>query len=752
MRRKLFSLALICFVLLPLLLTVRPSHAEPRCFPEAAPAIQHCIDEPFRSFWEQHGGLAVFGYPLTGAYAEQTDSGPITMQFFERVRMEHHPQNAPPHHVQLSHLGRVAVPEPAPASEPQPGCRFFPETGHNICPPFLDTWSSKGLEFGDPGISDAERIALFGLPLTPARTETLSDGRAYTVQWFERARLEDHGGQGVLIGLLGREQAGLDTTSWQAPDPVGASSDPGGFIEVSGSQLVRLGKPVRLKGVNYYPQWRPWADMWDKWNSVQMEQELRMARDQLGINAVRILLPYDVSGDGNVDEDLLRKLREMSHIAGTLDLRLIVTLFDFHDNFPSAGSSSEERQKRYLARLIGNFRGDERIFAWDIHNEPDHYDTWKNGHAPQVLSWLGRMADEVHRLAPHHLVTVGMGRYDNLWQPGPDGRRVIDYSDFISIHIYNSADAVRQLDELRKRTDKPIVIQEFGWPSGPPCTTPGYTEAEQERVYREILMAAEGRTQGIFAWTLRDYDAGPTRRWDTREEHYGLYRPDDTLKPAALALRDYPAAPLPAITITDIPLTDRQRDHKGEPTAKQIAGTKFYVKRDFREAWDMLGGAGSLGLPLSNAFIRNDGRVVQYFEAAVLVQHEDPENDPGFYNLPPIEKIKRLIVPDSLGERAAAGRSFPPPDLLPPPPDNARHFPETGYYVAGDFWSAYENLLGPWRLGPPISGEMEEEINGVPMRVQYFQRGRLEQDPVDNTIYPGKLGTWEWNMRCEAAR
>ena len=47
---------------------------------------------------------------------------------------------------------------------------------------------------------------------------------------------------------------------------------------------------------------------------------------------------------------------------------------------------------------------------------------------------------------------------------------------------------------------------------------------------------------GVLAWTLRDFDAGPTARYDTREEHYGLYRADGSLKPAAAFFKAYDAA------------------------------------------------------------------------------------------------------------------------------------------------------------------------------------------------------------------
>jgi len=47
-------------------------------------------DPRFRSFYEQRGGLAVFGYPISGALSEDdpTSGAPVTVQYFERARFE----------------------------------------------------------------------------------------------------------------------------------------------------------------------------------------------------------------------------------------------------------------------------------------------------------------------------------------------------------------------------------------------------------------------------------------------------------------------------------------------------------------------------------------------------------------------------------------------------------------------------------------------------------------------------------------
>jgi hypothetical protein len=178
-----------------------------RCFAETG----YCIAGRLREFWEQNGGLPVFGLPITPLQPETLEGRTVQAQWFERGRLELHPENRPPYDVQLGRLGAdllVRQDTSPPVEVPGP-CRIFPETGLSACGPILAAWRASGIELdGRRGTSEAESLALFGLPLSAARQETLGDGRTYTVQWFERGRFEIHP-EGVLLGLLGREYGPL---------------------------------------------------------------------------------------------------------------------------------------------------------------------------------------------------------------------------------------------------------------------------------------------------------------------------------------------------------------------------------------------------------------------------------------------------------------------------------------------------------------------------------------------------------------
>lgn len=58
--------------------------------------VGHSICPPFRTVWEQYGGLPSLGYPITGAFETMNpETGkPYLVQHFERARLERYPERA----------------------------------------------------------------------------------------------------------------------------------------------------------------------------------------------------------------------------------------------------------------------------------------------------------------------------------------------------------------------------------------------------------------------------------------------------------------------------------------------------------------------------------------------------------------------------------------------------------------------------------------------------------------------------------
>jgi hypothetical protein len=153
------------------------------------PETGHSVGGEFLTFWQQHGGLATFGYPITEAFEEDGR----TVQYFERQRFELHPENAAPYNVLLGLLGVEALGGAHPPAQPADGdtCDYHAATGHNACGRFRDIWQAGGL-------------MIYGYPITEEFEEN-----GVTVQYFERARFEHHPNNqppyDVLLGLLGYE-------------------------------------------------------------------------------------------------------------------------------------------------------------------------------------------------------------------------------------------------------------------------------------------------------------------------------------------------------------------------------------------------------------------------------------------------------------------------------------------------------------------------------------------------------------------
>src|SRR4051794_1726584 len=98
-------------------------------------------------------------------------------------------------------LAVMALPKPS-AAAPLGASRQF-KVGNNtytVSSPILEVWQG--------GRSDADSIYINGLPISDKHDErSLTDGKIYATQWFERARFEEHPENqppyNVLLGLLG---------------------------------------------------------------------------------------------------------------------------------------------------------------------------------------------------------------------------------------------------------------------------------------------------------------------------------------------------------------------------------------------------------------------------------------------------------------------------------------------------------------------------------------------------------------------
>lgn len=167
----------------------------------------HSISFGFKSYWEANGSVALLGLPISEEFAEQgADGRTHTVQYFERARLEYHPEfKGTPFETELGLLarevtvGRASDPafQPVSAEQAPAGGVYYSETGHTLGAPFTTFWETKG------------GLTAFGYPISePMQEKNADTGQTYTVQYFERYRMEYHPDTGgIELGRLGVEVA-----------------------------------------------------------------------------------------------------------------------------------------------------------------------------------------------------------------------------------------------------------------------------------------------------------------------------------------------------------------------------------------------------------------------------------------------------------------------------------------------------------------------------------------------------------------
>jgi uncharacterized protein (DUF885 family) len=175
-----------------------------RLFPETG---KH-LGGTFLTYWNEHGGLAQQGFPVSEEFQEKSplDGKTYTVQYFERAVFEAHPENQPPYNVLLSQLGTF-----------QYGAKY---AAANLT---LDQFYDK--VFYDIGLRDPENFTSLGLPrslkpdLRNDRLTNVSDAYLHQTYALER-QFRQQLGKYDFKQQTPKQQISTGTLAWYLDDAI----------------------------------------------------------------------------------------------------------------------------------------------------------------------------------------------------------------------------------------------------------------------------------------------------------------------------------------------------------------------------------------------------------------------------------------------------------------------------------------------------------------------------------------------------
>ena len=233
-----------------------------------------------------------------------------------------------------------------------------------------------------------------------------------------------------------------------------------------------------------------------------IDNELAMA-ESLGMNTMRVFLHDLLSQD---PQGFTKRLDEFLSICAKHKIRPMLVLFDScWDPNPKLGKQREPqpgihnsgwlqspgadaltdvsqypRLEAYVKGVVGAFKNDKRILAWDTWNEPDNTNdnSYGQNHTiktelpkdrkiavatsllPQVFQWV-RSAGATQPVTSAPWLIGGDHDWSNPAKWTPMEKVQFENSDIITFHQYSTADALEKIIPILQKMGRPMICTEF---------------------------------------------------------------------------------------------------------------------------------------------------------------------------------------------------------------------------------------------------------------------------------------------------
>jgi hypothetical protein len=289
--------------------------------------------------------------------------------------------------------------------------------------------------------------------------------------------------------------------------------------------------------INQLEMWQP-----DSFDVITIERELGWA-ESLGFNSLRVFLhdlPWEQDAAG-----FLTRIEQFLAVADRHKISVVFVLFDGVWNpFPHLGKQpapkpglhnsgwvqspgvkiladvrKHEGLKDYVQGVIGFFKADRRIHAWDLFNEPDNPNRSSYGQvelsnkAGMAQSLLEKAFIWAREVGPTQPLTAGVWAGD-LSAPeklSPINRLMLMQSDIISFHNYRPLAELKKDVSSLKRYQRPMLCTEYMARPVGSTFNPVLTYLKDENIGAYNWGFVAGKTQTIFPWDSwqKAYDSEP---------------------------------------------------------------------------------------------------------------------------------------------------------------------------------------------------------------------------------------------------
>ncbi|MEL6986660.1 MAG: cellulase family glycosylhydrolase [Bacteroidota bacterium] len=272
-----------------------------------------------------------------------------------------------------------------------------------------------------------------------------------------------------------------------------------------------------VNGINYYPKDSPWLDFWKDFDEQIIFTDLQLLKS-MGYNSLRIFIPSDGVVPGLEFQTMLNQLESLMDLAQSLDIKVIITLFDFPVSFQL------DYYPRTLAQVEGvvhRIKEHSALLAYDIKNELDR-DFELHGQSV-VLNWLSFVISSIKELDNTHPVTIG-------WSKADHAHELESKVDFISFHDYNNLGVLQtNIERIKSYSIKPILLSEFGMSTYKGLFAPfGKSKTQQVSYVSEVRAICKEKQIGCMVWTLHDFQEIPSevfgwKPWvKAKQKHFGV--------------------------------------------------------------------------------------------------------------------------------------------------------------------------------------------------------------------------------------